>query len=32
MRHARLKAPEDHEVAYYHCISRVLMRGVDASL
>lgn len=26
MRQARLKAPEGHEVAYYHCISRVVNR------
>ena len=26
MRQARLKAPEDHAVAYYHCISRVVNR------
>ena len=26
MRQARLKAPDDHEVAYYHCISRVVNR------
>ena len=26
MRQARLKAPEDHEVAYYHCLSRVVNR------
>ncbi len=26
MRQARFKAPEDHEVAYYHCISRVVNR------
>ena len=26
MRQARLKAPEEHKVAYYHCISRVVNR------
>ena len=26
MRQARLKAPEDHEFAYYHTISRVVNR------
>ena len=26
MRQARLKAPEGHDVAYYHCISRVVNR------
>ncbi len=26
MRQARLKAPDDHEVAYYHTISRVVNR------
>ena len=26
MRQARLKAPEDHDVAYYHAISRVVNR------
>ena len=26
MRQARLKAPEHHDVAYYHCISRVVNR------
>jgi putative transposase len=26
MRQARLKAPEHHPVAYYHCISRVVGR------
>ena len=26
MRKARLKAPEHHEVAYYHCLSRVVDR------
>ena len=26
VRQARLKAPEGHDVAYYHCISRVVNR------
>lgn len=26
MRQSRLKAPPDHLVAYYHCVSRVVNR------
>ena len=35
MRQARLKAPDEHEVAYYHTISRMVNRefvlGEDAN-